>query len=345
MAGGYSIVDVVDDTSTKVVQGVRRMSWLTIMTIGATFMISLTFILAVVALANGNALNAELLHNQGDASKQASEVQDNLQTVQLTQATLESQYGTMTSEMNSMDATQLTLKGTESSLTTSISSISSQVSQVGSSVSSLNTQVGLHTTQINSLSSKVDAAEADLSCLNNVGVLAAAADPVAFNGHYYQWVPAPYYIMVSTWSNGINFQEAEIDAASRCYNGLRGYLVTITSAEEQAFVETLIPPEGASAGFAFVGWIGAGDTASEGHWVWTNGPEKQQQFWNGGSSDTGGYAINNAYTHWYCHDESFNYCDPNNDNNQDCAHLYGDGFWNDVSCDLRTQGYFVEYGL
>jgi hypothetical protein len=52
MAGGYSIVDVVDDTSTKVVQGVRRMSWLTIMTIGATFMISLTFILAVVALAN-----------------------------------------------------------------------------------------------------------------------------------------------------------------------------------------------------------------------------------------------------------------------------------------------------
>eukprot|EP00620_Florenciella_sp_RCC1587_P010317 CAMPEP_0182588932 /NCGR_PEP_ID=MMETSP1324-20130603/68365_1 /TAXON_ID=236786 /ORGANISM="Florenciella sp., Strain RCC1587" /LENGTH=38 /DNA_ID= /DNA_START= /DNA_END= /DNA_ORIENTATION= len=38
MAGGYSIVDVVDDTSTKVVQGVRRMSWLTIMTIGATFM-------------------------------------------------------------------------------------------------------------------------------------------------------------------------------------------------------------------------------------------------------------------------------------------------------------------
>ena len=69
--------------------------------------------------------------------------------------------------------------------------------------------------------------------------------------------------MVSTWSNGINFQEAELDAASRCYNGLRGYLVTITSAAEQAFVETLIPPEGVSYGFAFVGWIGAADTASE----------------------------------------------------------------------------------
>ena len=50
MAGGYSIVDVMDDTSTKVVQGVRRMSWLTVMTVGSTFMISLTFILAVVAL-------------------------------------------------------------------------------------------------------------------------------------------------------------------------------------------------------------------------------------------------------------------------------------------------------
>lgn len=50
MAGGYSIVDVMDDTSTKVVQGVRRMSWLTIMTVFSTFMISLTFILAVVAL-------------------------------------------------------------------------------------------------------------------------------------------------------------------------------------------------------------------------------------------------------------------------------------------------------
>ena len=87
------------------------------------------------------------------------------------------------------------------------------------------------------------------------------------------------------------------------------------------------------------------NATNKGHWIWTNGPERGQQFWSGGDSDNGGYAVGDAYTHWYCHDESFNYCDPNNDNNQDCGHLYGDGFWNDVSCETRSEGYFVEYGL
>ena len=50
--------------------------------------------------------------------------------------------------------------------------------------------------------------------------------------------------------------------------------------------------------FAFVGWIGASDTNDEGHWMWVNGPEKGQQFWNGDSSQNGGEEVDDSYEHW-----------------------------------------------
>ncbi|MCP2821117.1 Ig-like domain-containing protein, partial [Salmonella enterica subsp. enterica serovar Typhimurium] len=42
------------------------------------------------------------------------------------------------------------------------------------------------------------------------------------NGHYYEFVSAP----------GISWTDARAAASARTFNGLRGYLVTITSAAE-----------------------------------------------------------------------------------------------------------------
>ena len=42
--------------------------------------------------------------------------------------------------------------------------------------------------------------------------------------------------------------------------------------------------------------------------------------------------------------EGWGYCEPNDQNNQDCMHMYGNGRWNDVSCSLRANALLVEYG-
>ena len=95
-----------------------------------------------------------------------------------------------------MDSTQLSLAQTEATLSASISSTSSQISSLVSTVNGLTQQLEDQGDEIDSLNTKVDSAQTDLSCLNDVGVLEGAADPVEFNGHYYQWVPAPYVIFL-----------------------------------------------------------------------------------------------------------------------------------------------------
>ena len=61
----------------------------------------------------------------------------------------------------------------------------------------------------------------------------ALAAPVPWGGHYYE--------LVQLQSPGIYWADARSDSASRTYLTLPGHLVTINSAEEQAFIETLLP--------------------------------------------------------------------------------------------------------
>jgi hypothetical protein len=76
------------------------------------------------------------------------------------------------------------------------------------------------------------------------------------NGHYYELV-----------SVGANFSSALTLAASKVFQGRQGHLVTITTADENAFVRSLIRD---------VAWIAASDAQQEGTWRWMAGPEQGQ---------------------------------------------------------------------
>ncbi len=98
---------------------------------------------------------------------------------------------------------------------------------------------------------------------------AAIAEPVrnAANGNYYEFVPDPDM----PWTTAKGFAE------ERSFAGLNGHLATITSPEEQAFLQSLT--NGAS-----LGWLGATDAGARGEWRWTTGPETDAQitqYWPG----------------------------------------------------------------
>jgi len=137
---------------------------------------------------------------------------------------------------------------------------------------------------------------------------------VAFGGHHYKFVEGLY-----------TFAEAEAGAAA-----LGGYVATVTSAAENAFLAELI------AGADIGAWLGGSDAAEEGVWRWTEGPEAGTNFWNGLA---GGSAPGGAYTNW--HEGT-----PNGAHNgleEDHLHMVANGdLWNDASGHAVTMGYLVE---
>ena len=149
-------------------------------------------------------------------------------------------------------------------------------------------------------------------CAGALGFLAMAAaapaQPIRWsaNGHYYELI-----------KNQVNWTQARDAAAVSTYLGLPGRLVTISSAEENAFVVERV------AACEWV-WIGLSDAALEGTFAWVNGEPL-------------------GYTNWYT-DE------PNNYDNEDYTELVAAceerrGFWNDVSNDYGDGRYYVvEYG-
>jgi len=106
-----------------------------------------------------------------------------------------------------------------------------------------------------------------------------------------------------------------------------GYMVTVTSAQEQDFLgkalkELNIPKV----------WLGASDREEDGIWKWNDGPEKSTVFWTT-NPDTGSAA---GYSFWFKGE-------PNNIDTEDCAQLFPDG-WNDVSCEVEKTALVVEIG-
>jgi N-acetylneuraminic acid mutarotase len=157
--------------------------------------------------------------------------------------------------------------------------------------------------------------------------LAGPVFPSTVTGHYYEFVATPNL----TWT------QARAAAASRTYNGLQGYLATITSAAETDLLKGRNPDNI---------WFGAADDLVEGEWRWKTGPEAGQLFYQGNGT-TGGATVAGRYSNWSANE-------PNDFKNQfrpsgeDYAHMYGNsGQWNDLSDNAggsATSGYFVEYG-
>jgi hypothetical protein len=142
------------------------------------------------------------------------------------------------------------------------------------------------------------------------------------NGHVYEVVEYDE----GDEDPGVTWNTAQTQAASQTYNGLTGYLTTITSAEENNYVGSRLSEPG---------WMGASDSAVEGTWKWMGGPETGQQFWSGAS---GGSAVGGRYSNWSAGE-------PNNAGNEDCAQFLSGGSaqWNDLPCSgAHLPAYVVE---
>jgi hypothetical protein len=124
----------------------------------------------------------------------------------------------------------------------------------------------------------------------------------AATGNFYRYV-----------ATGANATAAIAAANAATLNGIGGYLTTITSAAENAFVRNLISAPA---------WIGGSDVAVEGEWRWIGGDtEAGQQFWQGTGT---GSAQNGFYTNW-------NGGEPNNSGNEDYMQMLTNGRWNDFN--------------
>ena len=166
----------------------------------------------------------------------------------------------------------------------------------------------------------------------------ADGDGTAEN-HYYEYVA----------DSGVDWDDAKDAAEDRTFNGLPGYLATITSLGENDLIA------GKLGGDA---WIGASDaertwtasdgstfTTTEGQWTWVTGPEAGVQFWaedpdntDAETEDFPGSTVDGRYANWSSGE-------PNDyRGNEDYAHLYAsDGEWNDFPETTSVAGYVVEY--
>ncbi len=104
------------------------------------------------------------------------------------------------------------------------------------------------------------------------------------NGHYYEFVPASRI----DWKSARDLAEKKVllDAQG---GDRHGYLATITSSQEQTFLEQKF-------GLLRMVWIGGTDSEEDGQWRWVTGPEgleengKGRLIWTGLSAANGGFA-------------------------------------------------------
>ncbi|MDR6844095.1 T9SS type B sorting domain-containing protein [Flavobacterium granuli] len=165
------------------------------------------------------------------------------------------------------------------------------------------------------------------------------------NHHFYEYFEAP----------GITWGDAKTAAETKTYFGLKGYLATILSAEEQQIIGEQLPGNG---------WVGGSDFKVEGEWRWLTGPENGTMFWSNLETGPGGVKYSNIFGQGYT--PNFAYWNRKNgtnnepDNNagqEHYAHILDHdanlgikGSWIDLSYygtttgSMKSKGYIVEYG-
>ncbi|HTE26080.1 lectin-like protein [Flavitalea sp.] len=159
------------------------------------------------------------------------------------------------------------------------------------------------------------------------------------NGHFYETVSS-----TANWSN------AKTGASGRTYLGLQGYLATITSQDENDFIQEKLSADawiGLSDQWDFINPVAgtsyAAPNTSEGKWYWITGPEAGHQITtaNAPNSTSLPPVFGSAYNNW-------NSGEPNNSSSAEhFAQIYSTGAspgkWNDLT-GSTTLPYVVEYG-
>jgi len=130
----------------------------------------------------------------------------------------------------------------------------------------------------------------------------------------------------------INFHSAADEfARAQQKDGRTGYLVTLTTPRENAFVAGLLQQAGTDKA-----WFGGGDEVEEGVWTWKGGAagEQGKVIWRGGAD---GQVGEGALANW-------REGEPNNVNDEDCGIIFADGKWNDGTCSMEKASLVVEFG-
>jgi hypothetical protein len=160
------------------------------------------------------------------------------------------------------------------------------------------------------------------SILGNVQIsVATTVNPAGFfyngvNGHFYRPISA-----------GNTYTGARAAALATTFKGQQGYLVTITSADEDAFIFNNVPQTNI--------WFALTDEVSEGQWIIDAGPEKGTLIKTSNGQFTGN--IDGQYNNWAPGE-------PNNSGNEDYAVTKWNGSqWNDLPNNFSC-AYVIEYG-
>jgi hypothetical protein len=159
--------------------------------------------------------------------------------------------------------------------------------------------------------------------IGNVNIsVSATINPTGYfynpnNGHFYRPI-----------STGANFANAITLSSQQTFKGQTGYLVTITSNDEDLFIFNNVPQSNI--------WFAADDRTTEARWVISAGPEVNTLLRIGNASGTNQQGV---YNNWAGGE-------PNDwGGNEDAAVTkWGGGFqWNDLSV-ANVNAYVVEFG-
>ena len=144
-------------------------------------------------------------------------------------------------------------------------------------------------------------------------------------GYYYNAVNGHFYLPVATTQF---YTTARTLATQQTFKGQTGYLVTVTSANEESFIISNVPQSNI--------WIALSDEVTEGYWRIDAGPEAGTLIKTANGQLTGNIA--GQYNNW-CGGE------PNNSGNEDYAVTKwgGGSCWNDLPNNFSC-AYIVEFG-
>jgi len=158
----------------------------------------------------------------------------------------------------------------------------------------------------------------------NGNVVLSVAATVNPTGYYYNGINGHFYKPVST---GAYYTAARAASLLTTFKGQTGYLVTITSADEDAFIYANVPQSSI--------WFALTDEITEGIWIIDAGPEKGTIIKTQNGQTAGNIA--GQYNNWAGGE-------PNDSGNEDYAVTkWGGTQWNDLP-NAANAPYVIEYG-